>query len=368
MLPARLPIPLPPARHELVTSYVSRIAALHGIEFAELWAQLTEPEHPGTTRRRVLPETLVALTGRPRALLAGALPELRDPAPDWALFRHEPQPGCHRCDTRHAGGPVTRLLPHHRYVCQRHRCWIGPPDITAGPTPLTTLPEIAHAQRRHLRLLRRHGWAATYDAVLTGFLLCAHLWTPPIDPDITACFRWDQHLDVLIADPFADFTASRIFAVVYPEAVALAAVLAPLSWRRLAHGEHRQREQFLAEIGRRLGGPGYRPGAHSDAVVHWMNWDSCRPPIKPPRTYLDTRARCSNHVFTPGKANQVRHDRSRFWFTHRPDGGNVILHHRHVRPVLIRPWSQAMDNIQGAIWTSTSLDPAPPVDLAECAT
>ena len=29
----------------------------------------------------------------------------------------------------------------------------------------------------HLRLLRRYGPAAAYDAVLTGFLLCGHLWT-----------------------------------------------------------------------------------------------------------------------------------------------------------------------------------------------
>jgi hypothetical protein len=25
--------------------------------------------------------------------------------------------------------PVTHLLPHHRYVCIRHRYWIGLPDI-----------------------------------------------------------------------------------------------------------------------------------------------------------------------------------------------------------------------------------------------
>ncbi len=368
MLPARLPIPLPPARHELATSYVSRLATVHGLGFAELWAQLSAPEHPATTRRRVLPETLAALTGRPRAQLAGALPELRDPAPNWALFRHEPQPGCPLCDARHPGGPVIRLLPHHRYVCQRHRHWIGPPDITAGATPLAALPEILRAQHRHLRLLRRHGWAAIYDAVLTGFLLCAHLWTPPIDPDIDACFRWDERLDVLIADPLADFTASRLFAVVYPEAVALAGVLAPASWRHLAHGEHHQRQRFLAEIGRRLGGPPYRPAATSDAVEHWMSWDAPRPSITPPRTYLDTRARCCNRVFTPGKANQARHDRSAFWFVRQPDGGNVILHHRHVRPVLIRPWSPPMANTQGAIWASTTLDPAPQADLAECAT
>lgn len=370
MLPTRLPIPVPPARHELITSYLSRLAALHGIGFPELWAQVSTPEHPGTTRRLVLPEALAALTGRGREQLAGAMPELRDPAPDWAVFRHEPQPGCPRCDARHPGGPVTRLLPHHRYVCLRHQHWIGPPDITATPTPLDELPEVVRAQRRHLRLLRRHGWAATYDAVLTGFLICAHLWTRPAEPSIGVAGHWPRRIQALIGDPLTEFTASRVFAAVYPEAVNLARVLAPAPWRRLAHSDHHQRQRFLAEIGRRLDTSGgyYQPGDTSDALAHWMSWDSPRPPITPPRTYLDTRARCSNHVFTPGKANQARHERSSFWFARRPDGGNVILHHRHVRPVLIRPWSPAMANIEGAIWASATLDPAPRADLAECAT
>ena len=357
MLPPRLPIPLPPARHELVTSYVARLAALHGLDFDQLWMQISLPAHPAG---RVLPDALAALTGRTRAQLAGALLELREPAPDWGLFRHEPQPGCPRCDARHPGGPVTRLLPHHRYVCPSHRHWIGPPDIAAPPTPLTELPEIVQAQHRHLRLLRRHGWPATYDAILTGFLLCAHLWSGrPAGPLIDA---WPRRTTALIGGRSGGFTASRVFAAVYPEAVSLAAVLAAPSWRHRAHGSHQQRQQFLAEIGRRLAGPAYRPGDHSDAVAHWMSWDAPRPPTPPARTYLDTSARRSNRVFTPGKANQARHERSSYWFARRPDGGNVILHHRHVRPVLIRPWSRPMESIGGAIWASTLLDPAPPAD------
>ncbi|MGO9500165.1 MAG: hypothetical protein ACLPUO_00940 [Streptosporangiaceae bacterium] len=34
-----------------------------------------------------------------------------------------------RCDARHDGGPVARLLPRYHYVCTRHRYWIGPPDV-----------------------------------------------------------------------------------------------------------------------------------------------------------------------------------------------------------------------------------------------
>ncbi len=275
---------------------------------------------------------------------------------------------CPRCDTRHRGGPVTRLLPHHRYVCLRHRCWIGPPDIDAAATPLGELPEVVHAQRRHLRLQQQHGWVAAYDAVLTGFLICAHLWNNPAETRTKVGHRWSRRTQAIIGDPFADFTASRVFAAVYPEAVDLAAVLAAPTWRLRAHADQRQRQQFLSEISRRLDRTAYQPGETSDAVAHWMSCDSPRPPIRPPRTYLDTRSRCSNHVFTPGKANQARHDRSALWFARRPEGGNVILHHRHVRPVLIRPWSPAMENIDGAIWASATINHIAQADLADCAT
>ena len=33
-------------------------------------------------------------------------------------------------------------------------------------------------------------------------------------------------------------------------------------------------------------------------------------------------------------------------------GGTVILHHRHIRPVLIRDWSRPMDGITATIWAS----------------
>ena len=47
-----------------------------------------------------------------------------------------------------------------------------------------------------------------------------------------------------------------------------------------------------------------------------------------------------------------RHDRSLLWFTRKRQPGNVILHHRHVRPALIREWSTPMQELRGAIWQS----------------
>ena len=189
---------------------------------------------------------------------------MRRPGPDWQAWRHQPQPGCPRCDARHDGGPVTRLLPHHRYVCTRHRYWIGPPDAGQPATPLgPELASIVQAQRRHLRLLRRHGPAATYDAVLTGFLLCGHLWTDQPGDWYGPRQRWTRRAEILIP-PGAEssqFSASRIFAAAYPEAVTLASLIASPAWRSLAADGPAQQQQFTAALGQRLGRPGYRPPA-----------------------------------------------------------------------------------------------------------
>lgn len=188
MLLPRLPDPVPPAQHELAASYISRLATIHGLDINDLWIQVTRREDSGGLRRIVIPERLASLTGRSIHQLAGALPDLRDPEPDWAMFRHQPQIGCQRCDAKHPGGKVTRLLPHHRYVCIRHGLWIGPPDVDKPAADLADIPAIVQAQRRHLRIVRQHGWAATFDAILTAFTFCGHIWsiTAPDDP----CHVW----------------------------------------------------------------------------------------------------------------------------------------------------------------------------------
>ena len=173
MVLSRLPIAVAPAQQETVASYLTRLANLHGLPLRELWEPISVPR-PGGRRRDVLADRLAAVTGHRREHLVRALPELH-PAPGWSALRHQPQPGCRRCDARHPGGPVTHLLPHHRYVCTRHRYWVGPPDIDQPATALGGLDDIVRAQRHHLRLLCRHGPAAGYDAVLTGFLFCGHL-------------------------------------------------------------------------------------------------------------------------------------------------------------------------------------------------
>ncbi|MGH3125646.1 MAG: hypothetical protein ACRDND_32105, partial [Streptosporangiaceae bacterium] len=62
-----------------------------------------------------------------------------------------------------------------------------------------------------------------------------------------------------------------------------------------------------------------------------------------------------------------RHERSTMWFQLYRRGGRVILHHGHIRAVLIRDWSPEMDGITATIWASqTTLPPGPrnPLNLA----
>jgi hypothetical protein len=132
---SRLPIAVAPAANETAASYITRLAALHGMPFAELWPQVSRPRWPTGGTLVIAADLLAAVTGRPEALLARALVELHQPEPAWLAYRHEPQHGCPRCTARHPGGPVLQLLVHHRYVCVRHRVWIGPPDLLDLPCP-----------------------------------------------------------------------------------------------------------------------------------------------------------------------------------------------------------------------------------------
>ena len=349
-----LPVAVPPARHETAASYLARLAALHGLHPAELWQQVSTPR-PGSSRRDIIPGRLAEITGRPAARLGLALPEVRHPGPDWQAWRHQAQPGCPRCDARHDGGPVSRLLPHHRYVCTRHWYWIGPPDAGQPATPLgPDLADVVRAQRRHLRLLRHCGTALTYDAVLTGFLICGHLWDHAAHGWDTPWHEWNRRAQALIPAGLEEtrFSASRTFASAYPEAVDLACVIASPRWRSLAAGDGGQRQQFITEIGRRLARPGYQPPELGDAIAHWIEYDSWQPPSQPRTTYPQTRDHGAARPAAASQQTLRRQERSALFFALNRRGGNVILHHRHIQPVLIRDWSPAMDGIAATIWAS----------------
>ncbi|MGA5135219.1 TniQ family protein [Streptomyces olivoreticuli] len=353
-MPPRLPAPVPPTQHEITTSYIRRLATLHGLDVNALWRQVTSRQAPRSTRRVVNPEQLAALTGRSPSELAGALPEIRQPQPQWAMFRHQPQSGCHRCDAKHPGGPVIRLLPHHRYVCTRHRTWIGPPDIDGPASDLSMLPAVVNAQYRHLRILHRHGWAATYDAVLTSFMICGHIWSSGVSSDNRGHVQhaWDARAEILIPQDTVrtSFSASRLFAAVYPEAVYLAAIIASPFWRKLASGTVSERLRFNTEISTRVTYPYSDRPESSDAIAHWADSDAWREPSAPLKTYSPGRASAALSPLHGGSVR--RHENSALWFSRKRDAGSILLHHRNVLPVIRRAWTPNYERIAGAIWHS----------------
>lgn len=96
-----------------------------------------------------------------------------------------------------------------------------------------------------------------------------------------------------------------------------------------------------------------------------MKYDSWQPPSRSHTTFPQTRGYGYRYGYGPARPAKTsrqslqRHERSALWFQLYRRGGRVILHHGHIRPVLIRDWSPSMDGITATIWASqTTLPPA----------
>ncbi|MCW2514352.1 MAG: hypothetical protein JWR11_3394 [Mycobacterium sp.] len=206
----------------------------------------------------------------------------------------------------------------------------------------------------------RSGSIATYDAVLTAFLVGGHFWNEWSAADAEARRAWDRRAEVVIprSSEASTVSASRLFAATYPEAIELAAILASPAWRALAFGDAATQRRFIAEIGRRLGRPHYQPPDHGDAIAHWMKFDSWRAPSQPTMTFRDTRWYGSSHIPTTAAQSKDRQQRSAVWFARNRQGGSAILHHRHVRSVLVRQWAPQMDGVVATVWASRTTEGA----------
>jgi len=213
-----------------------------------------------------------------------------------------------------------------------------------------------------------HGPAATYDAVLTGFVVCGHLWADGRNDYSGVARAWSRRADVLIpaGTELTTFSASRLYAAVYPKAVRLAGLIASPTWRHRAAGDADAQRQFTTEVARRLHRPHHHPAPGGDAVAHWMIFDGWRPPSRPDTTLPDTRQHGAIHPPKVPEHSVERHIRSASWFALTRCGGGAILHHRHIRSVLNREWSPKMDGIAGTIWASQTTSPTwPPRQLVK---
>ena len=223
----RLPIPLPPAQHETLASWLHRLAAVHGLNPGDLRRHLRiGPAAGRADETAALACRLAAATGYPARRLAQALPELRVPVPDWRSLRHLVQRACPRSTARYEAGPVRRLFAHHEYLCTRHGYWIGPPDPSRDDplTPLAArLRGLPAAQHELRRTERRHGWAATFDATAAATGICIDLRFRAVHHPLW--MRWEHRLDLIMP---AGYRRTMFMAVIFPEVAALAAVLPAL--------------------------------------------------------------------------------------------------------------------------------------------
>jgi hypothetical protein len=283
-----LPIPLAPAQHETLASWLHRLATVHGLRAADLRQHLNIGPHVtgGADLGRDLAGRLAAVTGHPAGGLALALPELRVPAPDWRSLRHLAQRACPRCTARHEGGPVRRLFTHHEYLCSQHGYWLGPPDPTRDDPPpqlAARLPELVTAQHRLRDAMVRYGWAALFDATVGATRICldlrfsAHsrpLWT-----------RWEQRLDLLMP---AGYRRSLFMAAIFPEVATLAALICSPPWRAPAALSHpADAERFLCAAAHELDCPD-TVGGLADAIMTWAATRATAPPLEPVSIYPQT--------------------------------------------------------------------------------
>jgi len=246
-----LPILLPPVHHELLGSYLHRLADANHLTIRGLSHEIGPGRYHSRDSDDLTGWTpcavtrLAALTGTTTTTLLHALPVLRTAALTGQPTLHGPPPppwhahACLLCAARRGvyGLAIIRVFPHER-ICRRHGRWHG------GGTqrPLRTrLPEILHANARHRQLVRRQGTAAVTERFLQAQALTQQWLTGDGPADLKS--RWEHRLSLLGEDPYGDPhrpSTDRIEIVTYPETVAMTslaltrpAAIPPSSLRRL---------------------------------------------------------------------------------------------------------------------------------------
>jgi hypothetical protein len=133
-------------------------------------------------------------------------------------------------------------------------------------------------------MVARHGWKAVFGAVVAATGICLDLRFSAADPHLWQ--RWEDRLDRLDRlIPSTDaYSRSRFLAVIYPEVVGLATVIACPAWRKLAtDGDPGRLQRFLAAAARCVGTSGWWAGDPTHPVVGWAH--ASGPPAEPATTF-----------------------------------------------------------------------------------
>jgi hypothetical protein len=267
-VPRPLPRPVRPLRDEAMSSYISRLAAAnhlpYGVVLNLLWQHRAGTAADPLARLR----WFTAVAGLDLAAAMMALPELRTglPSPGRPLplaGRPVPHlarraPPCRYCAAAHGAAPdpgtSTQVFASaENNVCQAHQTWIGPGNSDDGRQPgLRGCPDITTAQTRYYRLVRRHGRRETFNA----FLDAREIWTT-----LEWLHGYDTERDQRIRQlrrtgtrpGGLDYGDPLHHAAIYPETIALTAILASPHWRKTALARAPgDREPFHAEFTRRV--------------------------------------------------------------------------------------------------------------------
>lgn len=98
--------------------------------------------------------------------------------------------------------------------------------------------------------------------------------------------------------------------------------------------------RLCGEIGRRLGQPDYQPHVVDDAIAHWIDQDCRRPPGQPIHDYRTQRTYSGPSYRKPRPRNEDARFTSAAWFALHRCGGDAMLHHRSLAPVITREWAE----------------------------
>jgi hypothetical protein len=297
----RLPVPVPLMQTETLASYLARLATANHLDPRDLRA------HLGMATRTRPPDLdrLAAMTGHAPHLLDDVLVDARPPPGRSRLAPLTGRIACQRCTARRGiAGDVYCVDPDQR-VCHRHRRWLGGPTEDADQHDLTGLPEVWAAQRRHHRLLRRHGTETARSALY---------WATKIVEGWTERGERGEHRERrLVRLPgsgvFPEPDRSVLRMVNYPEVVTLADLLAGESWRPIASADHRRdRLPFDREVARRLNlaPSGFAP---DDPLVSWQEAEALdrrrrlhEPPgYRGPEVWLSEPAELPHELFGAAK-------------------------------------------------------------------
>lgn len=264
-----------PLHDETTLSYMSRVVSRYRLTAKELIGALVDVgRRPSLFTVR--PDGEVVFNTEARAMVAAfcRMPEehLRRALPAWdrevpssrlgsgpaawvrtAATIPPTGPGCQACTARATQGREEArrcLLPHAR-VCVRHQCWLLETPVvdgaTAGPGQLDVryVPQVAAAQRRHARLLRRSPHVGEAFALAQAV---AASWWDEAWPEETI---WPDRLRSMALGNSLVWRVAARDAVTYPEAVTLAAALADAGvQQQLLDEAGRHQPHSLADVPR----------------------------------------------------------------------------------------------------------------------